>query len=473
MISRIVVLTALVVACIQQPTAASPRSPAAAPPNPPVLSAVTLADGPRYETAEDGTVYSPLDEPSFIRGHDNGQSALYDNGNGVRFSFWSFGDTGLSGQNGDGDNFLANTGARTTDLTMPDSVSEWSYEGGTGGPREFIQLNADERAFNELHADADPETAGCQPADGIAWLDCDNELAIWGGSVVADPARGRILGFYALIIRYGYRLAERPDPNNPDETIPCTDQDIADRVEACKARGFDGVGTGVAVWTESPADGNGWERKLIAHATDPAVPTAIWPTDGDPATPDPRFDTGMLVHEGFLYAYGCYAGDVFRPDCQLARVPMTEVWDRAAWRFYAGSGCSDLWSADIACAAAVPAVASDGSPSTMTGGSAGSSVFWNAALGVFMTIYSVPLSDDLHYAVADRPEGPWSAPALLGRGLPAVGDGLGSIDYAGFAHPEYAEQNGLVQYVTYAHTTGFLQSDFPLLQVTFGPLPGR
>jgi hypothetical protein len=53
-----------------------------APRLPEIASSHVFAGGPRYETATDGTVYSPLDEPSYILGHDNGQSTLYDNGKG-------------------------------------------------------------------------------------------------------------------------------------------------------------------------------------------------------------------------------------------------------------------------------------------------------------------------------------------------------------------------------------------------------
>ncbi len=439
-------------ASVDQAGPASGRpSSAAVPPVPAIESAVTLANGPRYETAKDGTVYSPLDEPAFIMGHDNGQSALYDNGRGLRFSFWSFGDTALDPRNGDGENFIANTGARTSDLRMGDSISQWEYDGGPDGPREFVWLNAEEEAYNEAHADTDPDTDGCQAGPGIPAYSCGDEYALWGGAVVADPRHGRILAFYSLIRRYH------------DEQGNFL---------------FDGVGTGVAVWTEDHADGNGWERQIVAHPTDPRLPTALWPEDGDPATRgDPRFDTGMLVRDGYLYAYGCYDGPVLRPDCRLARVPMgpsQAVWDRAAWRFYAGedrdrSQCPSRWSANLACASILRSdfTNPDGTPGTMTGGAAGTSVFWNPALRMYMAIYGVVISNQMDYSVAYRPEGPWSKPTKLADGVPANGEGLGSIVYANFAHPEYAERGGLVQYVTYAHTTGFLKSDFPVLKVTF------
>lgn len=443
--------------------AAGPDSKSAvAPPLPAVESVMTLANGPRYETATNGTVYSPLNEPDFISGHDNGQSTLYDNGHGLRFSYWSFGDTFLTRPNGDGDGFLANTGARVADLDMGDSINDWDYDGGTGGPREFIHLNAHERAWNSQHVDTDPSANGCQPGPGVEWMSCGDEFAIWGGSVVADPARKRILAFYGLIKRYHALKAG------------CTQEDIDKRNEACRDWLFDGIGTGVAVWTETHRDGDGWERKTVAHPTDPANPTAIWPTDATPGTSDPAFDTGIVVDRGYLYAYGCYG--FLASECRLARVPLdpaAAVWDRAAWRFFAGAdrdrtACPDLWASGLGCAVPLHAgTKADGTPDTLSGGAAGTSVYWNPRLREFMAIYSVPLSNDVHYRVAYRPEGPWSEAGLLGLALPAVGEGLGSISYAGFVHPEYAERGGLVQYVTYAHTSGFLRSDFPVMKVTF------
>ncbi len=44
-------------------------------------------------------------------------------------------------------------------------------------------------------------------------------------------------------------------------------------------------------------------------------------------------------------------------------------------------------------------------------------------------------------------------------------------NYSAHAHPDFAEAGGRVQYVTYAHTTGFLQQELPLVRVAFGQLP--
>lgn len=435
-----------------------PTAVAAVPPIPAVESAVVLANGPRYRRATDGTVYSPLDEPAFVAGHDNGQSAGYRDRRGRLRSFWAFGDTFLTKPNGDGQQLLANTGAFTSDLSLRDNVSRWRYEGGDDGPREFLRLDATELAWNERYRDRDPRAAGCQPGAGVAWLDCGNELAIWGGAMVADQAHRRVLAFHTVIRRYhGLRAG-------------CTDRDVAERRESCRELRFDGVGTGVAVWNEDrPAAG--WVRQTVLNPADPAKPKALWPFDDQAETSDARFETGMLIHGGFLYAYGCYG--FLSSDCRLARVPMaspTGVWDRAAWRFHAGAdrdraACPLPWSARVSCAKPVPAA---GSPATLGGGAAGTSVFWNPQLKVLMAVYSKPLDNEVLYRVAYRPEGPWSQPALLSRALPSAGEGFGAISYAAFAHPEYAEERGRVQYLTYVHGTGAFSSDIPVVRVVFG-----
>lgn len=411
-------VTAVVaVAVVAQSPPATARSEI--PPVPKLVSVQTLDSGPLHAVATDGTEYSPLDEPSFILGHDNGQSALYDNGKGLKFSFWSFGDTFLTPTG-----LLSNTAAATTDLSMGNSISRWDYYNGNPPTQQFIPLTASEIAYNKAHADTDPNTAGCQPGPGIPADQCGLEYATWGGAVVADPKHKRILAFYGVVTRSGTEF-------NPQ-------------------------GTGVAVWTEKDGWSGGFTPETVAHPSDPTQPTLLWLADG--------FDTGMVVHDGFLYAYGCYGGDALRHDCHLARVPMNPadaIWDRSAWRFYDGSG----WSADMNAAIPIPA---DGTPATMTGGAAGTSVFWNPALHEYMAIYGVPLSDEIDYSVAYRLEGPWTKAAKLTDGLPAAGTGLASIDYADFAHPEYARDNGLTQYVTYAHTTGTFTSDFPVIKVTFG-----
>jgi hypothetical protein len=148
------------------------------------------------------------------------------------------------------------------------------------------------------------------------------------------------------------------------------------------------------------------------------------------------------------------------------------VADRSAYEFYAGVGRNgkSLWTPDLDKAQFVP---QDNAEGTFVSGPAGSTVFWVKALGVYMTVRGLPLSDDVEYAVAYRPEGPWSKPTHLTTTMQAHGEGLGSVDYAHFVHPEYAEKGGLVQYMTYTHLTSTIASDMPIIKMRFAPAGSR
>mgnify|MGYP001089486957 CR=1 FL=1 len=104
------------------------------------------------------------------------------------------------------------------------------------------------------------------------------------------------------------------------------------------------------------------------------------------------------------------------------------------------------------------------------GGAAGNSLFWVPALQKYIVVYSGVFSSDVFYRTADRIWGPWSDQTYLFTGLPNSYDD--TADYAAMAHPEFAEQNGNVQYIAYVHITGFLQNDIRLVRVTFqAPAP--
>jgi hypothetical protein len=347
-----------------------------------------------------------LNEPGFIAGHDHGQSTLYDNGQGLRFSYWSFGDTVVDRASPLSDLFLGNTAARTTDFSMGDNVSSWTYDNtdGDGNPHEAFPL-----------------PPGYDPA----------QWRVWGGTDVADPAHRRMIGLYHIV----------------------------------SGTTVDG-GYGVAIWSETTGT---WTPVPIANPTDTSRPYVLWPPG------QPWFATGMLLDGGYFYAYGCFAQ--FR--CALARVSASDlaaVADRSAWQFYSPvtttSGCTtDTWSSNVTCATPVPSAEVDffGQPVGMLGGAGGMSVFWNAYLGRYMAIYTRPVSNDVLYSVADRLGGPWSAPGLIAYGTP----GAAGVNYAGYGHPEFAEQNGKIQYVTYSRPLSTTSSRFGLLRVTFGTAPAR
>jgi hypothetical protein len=327
-----------------------------------------------------------------IRGRDGAISALV-NGRSV----WTFGDTPLDGFTVDGERWVDNSLSWTADLDASGGIAfEGNLTDAVGAPAEFIPYLDWERRYNERHDDDD-----CQAEP------CGAEFAFWPGDIIPDPARDRALIFY-------YELWRAP-------TI----------------EGWRTVGSGIAVW-----DGG---RRVERPILDPGspTPTLMWGRN------EVAYTNAALVEGETLYAYGCKLVWI-EHRCRVARVPLADVLDKAAWRYYTGSG----WSPDP-----------DRAKNLFVGGAAGTSVFYVPYLDGYMAIYSAIFSDDVVYRVARTPWGPWSEPHHLFTGRPGWN---GTFNYTGHAHPEFAEADGRVQYVTYAHTTGFLQQDIPLVRVEFG-----
>ncbi len=238
---------------------------------------------------------------------------------------------------------------------------------------------------------------------------CGAEFAFWPAQMVPDPARKRVLLFYTEIWR-----------------VP-------------GAEGWKTVGGGIAI-----ADTKvGMSRPIVSPGT--AFPTLMWTGDNEV-----QFNSEGLVIGDMLYAYG-QKREFLTQHAQLARVPLEDALDKSRWSYYAGT---NTWSSNAADAVTV-----------FDGGAAGNSVFFNPYLGAYMAIYSGVFSDNLYYRVSDTPWGPWSAETLL---LTAKTGWNNTTSYAGRAHPEFAQENGRIQYITYARTTGFLRQELPLVKVVFG-----
>jgi hypothetical protein len=103
------------------------------------------------------------------------------------------------------------------------------------------------------------------------------------------------------------------------------------------------------------------------------------------------------------------------------------------------------------------------------GGAAGSSVFYDKFLGMYVAIYSGVFNNNLYYNVAYTPWGPWSAATQFYTGLPGYEN---NADYAALAHPEFSQGDGQTQFITYVQDTGFLAQDLQLLKVVFAPPVG-
>lgn len=237
---------------------------------------------------------------------------------------------------------------------------------------------------------------------------CGEDYAIWPGPIVPIPGTTLAYQFYGKVFRGG---------------------DI---------QGFQPLGGGIAIEI-----GGKFFRPVEAPGT--SEPTLMWQGS------EVAYADGALVENGFLYALGCQIGFLVE-NCRMARVPILEVLHKQSWRYYAGG---ESWSADPNTAVTI-----------FQGGAAGNSVFYDKALHEYIAVYSGIFSNNVYYRAAQHPWGPWSAESLLFVGQQGA---TGTVNYAALAHPEFEENDGLSEYVTYVQNTGFLQQALQLVKVTFRP----
>jgi hypothetical protein len=298
---------------------------------------------------------------------------------------WTFGDTVLSEADAEGTNWHHNSFSVTDDMVGGDGIATLSGKGYFIPPTDAeAKFNADHLAVN----------------DTCAVAPCGARFAVWPGAPIWDEARGRALVFYGLI------RAEPGDFN------------------------FEGVGQSLAVWTDPEGLP---ERPVVSPGS--AHPTLIW-AEGEPA-----WGAGAAVSGEDLYAFEC------QDACALAKVPLADALDRAAWRYWDGDG----WSA------------SEADRASLFSGAPTLNVQFNEHLGQWTAIYAEPLSTDVVMRTAPEIEGPWSDASLL-----FVANKPEGSAYDTNVHPEYQEQGGKILYVTFSRSNGegWFGTDFELVKVT-------
>jgi hypothetical protein len=338
----------------------------------------------------------PLVFADSILSRDGGYSARF----GDR-SVWVFGDTPLRRAAADGHTWRSSTWSWTRDLDAADGIGDFQQVlDGNGAPGEFLPFTPDEAAFNAAHFNVD----NCLS-------DCGHRFALWPGPVVVVGARALV--FYV-------KIDARPGTWN-----------------------FRSLGASIAVWDDP--EKNPTRPSLRPDQPDP---TLLFP-DGEPG-----LAAAALVARSDsvdqLYAYACESADL-TAHCKVARAPVDNALDRAAWRFYAGGAG---WSTDFHDAVRI----FDGAPQL--------TVHFSPHLGKYLAVYGVPLADDIAIRTADHPEGPWSDARVVGSGLPPSNTDV-TWDYAMLAHPELAVDGGRREYLTYYRPLGGLDGEMRLVELSF------
>ena len=201
--------------------------------------------------------------------------------------------------------------------------------------------------------------------------------------------------------------------------------------------GAETAGSSIATWSSPEAQ---VVRATLRPGT--AEPTLLF--QGGELMPS----TGAVVVSDTLYLYATrpkfLENSVF-----VARVPLARALNHEAWRYYSGNG---LWTADAKQATEVM----EASPHL--------SVHWNAYLRKYVAISNVTLNYGIELRTAPRPEGPWSAPEMVARGVAAPRSDL--CNWAALGHPELAREGGRVLYVSYRHPTGDFNHEIRLMEIT-------
>ena len=331
----------------------------------------------------------PIRQNPRVGGRDGGQSTLYQGK-----SVWIFNDTTLQNPWG----FLSNSAAMTTDLNASDGIDLRSSNGftinNTETPLETVPRTETELAFEKAHRPA----AG-KDCKGSSDEHCGAIFGFWPGPIISDPARDRVLFTYGKLCRGGQAGT------------------------FCSGPMGKGLGMGIAAIDMT----TGKVTRLTATGrTAPTGPDGRDETmfSGDKATAG---GGAALTVGDNAYLYGkC---DYF--DCVVARVALKDIADVSKWTWFDGAK-----------------FVSDHTAAKKTGaqpGAAGNTVFYSPAMKAYVDVYMPYGSNEIWYRVGGSPMGPWGDGVKL---LKTEGSTT-QPNYAMYGHAEFAEKNGLVQYLSY------------------------
>ena len=378
-------------------------------------SSTALAQNAPIPTILSTQAMGPITQNPLIVGRDGSWSAVI---NGV--SMWAFSDTKIVANNAKGDMLISNSRAWTTNFDASNGIDlTGDVLDSSGTPTLSFPFTQDEIDFNSAHAAV---KTGCTTATDPL---CGQQYAIWSAPIIAAPSGSPYEGyfFYKLLMRGG--------------TIPTRDV----------------VGVGIAYLQNGVMT-----RPILSPGT--AHPTLMWQetSPGAGASSYVAYYAGGIVLGNVLYMTSCDVIVSATHQCSLAQVPLANILALSDWTYY---NATNGWQSD-------PTEASILYP----GSANGSTIIYIAPLGEYMTMYTSKTGNNVVFRVASQLTGPWSAEQALFVGQPAIDDVSTDYDYDTFPHPEFQEQNGLVQYVTYVQhdlALGTGGEQIQLVKVTFAP----
>jgi hypothetical protein len=205
--------------------------------------------------------------------------------------------------------------------------------------------------------------------------------------------------------------------------------------------GFEVVGTGLASGSQED-----WTFDRLSHGGE----TLWWPAG------QPQFAAAIHFDRDadWIYLYGSLQDTMLVHHAHLARVKPADIEDLGRYEYF--SGDPEHWSGNVK--DSVPLFSK--MPNEM-------SVSWNPFLGQYLAVHSLGLTGDVVGRTAPAPWGPWSeAVTLWSVPEPEIPPPYPRLVYAGKEHPELAEENGRILYITYIE----FEEYFPhLIEVTLDP----
>jgi hypothetical protein len=145
-----------------------------------------------------------------------------------------------------------------------------------------------------------------------------------------------------------------------------------------------------------------------------------------------------------IYVFGYRERKGSRPGV-LARVSKKRIADQKAYEYFSGTATSPRWSGDVNDAADIAGLTDIASVL---------SVAYNKYLGGYLAVHQKDTSEQIRFCIAKEPWGPYQTIGEIAARHKAFAK---SFCYDGAEHPELAEENGRIVYVTFVDSDRYWQ----------------